>query len=446
MSEPENVLSVTALTREIRELLESRIGTVWVEGEISNHRLQNSGHHYFTLKDSGAQISCVLFRGVAQRSPARLADGVQMQVQGELSVYEPRGQYQLVVRAVQLKGQGSLQARFEALKRRLYDEGLFDEERKRPIPRFPQTLALVTSPTGAAIQDMLNILRRRAPWLHLMIYPVRVQGVGVEKESIRALEVLNAAETHGLPRPDAIIIGRGGGSLEDLWAYNEEALARAIATSEIPIVSAVGHEIDFTIADFVADLRAPTPSAAAELITPDGTELRRQLEAAELRLKQWITHELDQRSRLLDLVNKGALHHEPLRYLQRQEQLLDEREHRLQQLSTQHLQELKEALASQQHTLTLHHPKLRLSSVDQRLQSQAQRLQQAAMQQLDRAQQRLQARQDLIHHLGPHAVLTRGFSYTLRENGSPLRRATELEPGDKIITMLAEGKVTSVVA
>ncbi|HEY1083261.1 MAG TPA: exodeoxyribonuclease VII large subunit, partial [Prosthecobacter sp.] len=281
------VLSVTELTREIREVLEGRIGTVWVEGEISNHRLQSSGHQYFTLKDAGSQLSCVMFRGAA-RSSVRLADGAQVQVQGEITVYELRGQYQMVVRQVQMRGQGGLQARFEALKRKLYDEGLFAPEAKKSIPKFPRTVALVTSPTGAAIQDMLNILTRRAPWLQVVVYPVRVQGTGVERETIRALEVLNAAQDHGLPVPDTIVIGRGGGSIEDLWAYNEETLARAIYASRIPVISAVGHEIDFTIADFVADLRAPTPSAAAELLAPDVAELRRHLDVAGRRLGQLV--------------------------------------------------------------------------------------------------------------------------------------------------------------
>ncbi|MCX6854829.1 MAG: exodeoxyribonuclease VII large subunit, partial [Verrucomicrobia bacterium] len=241
MESPDSVLTVTQLTREIREVLEGRIGTVWVEGEISNHRLQTSGHQYFTLKDGGSQISCVMFRGSASRSGARLTDGVQVQVQGEISVYEPRGQYQLVVKQVQMKGQGGLQAKFEALKKKLFDEGLFDQDYKQSIPKFPRTVALVTSPTGAAIQDMLNILTRRAPWVRVMIFPVRVQGQGVERETIRAIEMLNAAEQFGLPRPETIVIGRGGGSIEDLWAYNEESLARAIFVSRIPIISAVGH-------------------------------------------------------------------------------------------------------------------------------------------------------------------------------------------------------------
>ncbi|MEY4484970.1 MAG: hypothetical protein RL693_2422, partial [Verrucomicrobiota bacterium] len=239
MAEPQNILSVSQLTRKIRSLLEGQIGEVWVEGEISNHRLQSSGHQYFTLKDEGAQLSCVLFRNASARM-APLRDGQQVQVFGELTVYEQRGNYQIIVRAVQPKGLGSLQARFEALKQKLHAEGLFDPEWKKPIPRFPRTVALVTSPTGAAIRDMINILTRRAPWLRVLVFPVRVQGQGAEKEIARAIELLNQAEDIGLPVPDTIVVGRGGGSLEDLWNFNEEIVARAIFASEIPIISAVG--------------------------------------------------------------------------------------------------------------------------------------------------------------------------------------------------------------
>jgi exodeoxyribonuclease VII large subunit len=257
MADADNVLTVTQLTRRVRGVLESEIGQVWVEGEISNYRLQSSGHHYFTLKDEGAQISCVMFRGAALRMSTRLGDGVQVQVLGELSVYEPRGQYQLVVKLVQPKGMGVLQARFEALKRKLASEGLFDEGLKQALPKFPATIAMVTSPTGAAIRDMLNILSRRAPWVRLLVLPVRVQGNGAEHEIAAAINALNRAEMLGIPKPDVMIVGRGGGSLEDLWNFNEEVVARAIFASRIPVISAVGHEIDFTISLPISALPRP---------------------------------------------------------------------------------------------------------------------------------------------------------------------------------------------
>ena len=324
MEDETQVRTVSELTRSIRETLEGEFGTVWVEGEISNHRLQSSGHQYFTLKDAGAQISCVFFRGMASRSRVQLDNGQQIQVQGDISVYEPRGQYQLVVKRVQAKGQGALQAQFEALKRRLHEEGLFDEERKVPIPTFPSVVALVTSPTGAAIRDMIHVLTRRAPWVRVLVYPVKVQGPGAAEEIAAAVTRLNGWKALGIPCPDTIVVGRGGGSLEDLWAFNEEAVARAIASSTIPVVSAVGHEIDFTISDFVSDLRAPTPSAAAELLAPDSADLRRQLNSFDTLMQQRIRIRLDRGQQVLDLTASGPLTHVPERLLMQADQEIDE--------------------------------------------------------------------------------------------------------------------------
>jgi len=445
MEAPDSVLTVTQLTREIREVLEARIGTVWVEGEISNHRLQTSGHQYFTLKDGGSQISCVMFRGSASRSGARLTDGVQVQVQGEISVYEPRGQYQLVVKQVQMKGQGGLQARFEALKKRLFDEGLFDQEYKQAIPKFPRTVALVTSPTGAAIQDMLNILTRRAPWVRVMVFPVRVQGQGVERETIRAIEMLNAAEQFGLPRPETIVIGRGGGSIEDLWAYNEESLARAIFVSRIPIISAVGHEIDFTIADFVADLRAPTPSAAAELLAPDVSELKRYFESTERTLSKRVQSILDHHEKVLELTAKGPLMHEPEQQIRQAEQSVDDAEVRLSSAIREQVRSLSDQLQDRQQVLQQYHPRVMISEAGHRVQSSADRLRQYVEHRLVRLEDRLRARADLLRHLGPDAILSRGFSYTMTTDGKRLRDAKEIKKGDKLVTKLQRGEVTSIV-
>src|SRR6266403_5663016 len=272
------VLTVAELTRQIRGALETKFGAVWVHGEVSNYKLHPSGHKYFTLKDARAQIACVIFRNTMAPLRQPLADGAQIQIYGNVSVFEARGQYQLSVQIIQPIGLGVLQAKFEALKRKLDVEGLFDPARKRPLPKFPKRIGIVTSPSGAAIRDMLNVLRRRAPWLQILIDPVRVQGTGAAQEIAVAIRELGQS-TEAFAPLDLIVVTRGGGSIEDLWEFNEEIVARAIFNSTVPIISAVGHEIDFTIADFVADLRAPTPSAAAELIVPDIVDLRRHLDA-----------------------------------------------------------------------------------------------------------------------------------------------------------------------
>jgi len=444
MPEDHEILSVTQLTREIRDVLEGHIGSVWVEGEISNHRLQSSGHQYFTLKDAGAQLSCVFFRGAAARSSTRLQDGALVQVHGEISVYEARGQYQMVVKQVQAKGKGSLQERFEALKRKLHAEGLFDEENKRPIPRFPRVVALVTSPTGAAIQDMLNILTRRAPWVRVLVFPVRVQGQGAELEIVRALEVLGDAAHFGLPVPDTIVVGRGGGSLEDLWCFNEEVLARAIAACPIPIISAVGHEIDFTIADFVADLRAPTPSAAAELLAPDSVELLRHFESIARTLKARVGTLLDHHQHVIDLTAKGPLLHAPERLLQQAEQNADEIESRLRDAVREQLQAWTDDLTQKQHVLASHHPRLQLTEAVHRAETSAQRLRQSLLHRLDRLSDRVHSRHELIQHIGPDAVLARGFSFTTNADGRVLKDASEVKEGDELLTRLANGTVSSV--
>src|SRR5438046_3135102 len=271
------VFTVSELTRSIRGTLETKFAAVWVQGEISNYKLHPSGHQYFTLKDQRAQISCVIWRDTIAPPRQPLVDGTQVQVYGTVTVFEARGQYQLNVQILQPRGVGLLQAKFEVLKRKLEAEGLFAQERKRPLPKFPRRIGIVTSPSGAAIRDMLNVLRRRAPWLQILINPVRVQGTGAAQEIAVAIRELGFPNERFAPL-DLIVVTRGGGSIEDLWEFNEEIVARAIFHSAVPIVSAVGHEIDFTICDFVADLRAPTPSAAADLIVPDIFDVQRRLD------------------------------------------------------------------------------------------------------------------------------------------------------------------------
>src|SRR5438876_8024813 len=270
------VFTVSELTRSIRGTLEAKFDAIWVQGEISNYKQHASGHQYFTLKDSRAQIACVIFRNAPLSLRQPLADGAQVQVYGNVSVFEARGQYQLSVEVVQPRGLGLLQAKFEALKRKLEAEGLFDPERKQLLPKFPKRIGIVTSPSGAAIRDILNILRRRARGIEILINPVRVQGIGAAAEIASAINELSNPRTIW-PAIDLIVLARGGGSIEDLWEFNEEIVARAIAAAFVPIVSAVGHEIDFTIADFVADLRAPTTSAGGEMILPASVKLDRRM-------------------------------------------------------------------------------------------------------------------------------------------------------------------------
>lgn len=445
MAEEKQVRTVSELTRSIRNTLEGEFGTVWVEGEISNLRKQASGHQYFTLKDEGSQVSCVFFRGMASRSSVVLEDGLQLQVRGELSVYEPRGQYQIVVKSVQAKGQGSLQAQFEALKQRLLEEGLFEESRKQKIASFPSVVALVTSPTGAAIRDMLNVLTRRAPWVRVLVFPVRVQGDGAAGEIAGAIHQLNRFGDLGLPVPDTVVVGRGGGSLEDLWAFNEETVARAIAASQIPIISAVGHEVDFSIADFVADLRAPTPSAAAELLAPDQAELRRHFEALGSRFRQRTLGQLDHARQVLELLARGPLVSTPERWLMQAEQEVDDWQSNLAAGMDSQLQSLDERMNAVAHTLESRHPRLLLAEADHRRTLAAEHLDGAMERRLERVETRLGQHEAVLRSLGPEAVLKRGFSFTMRADGRLLERASDVTKGDRLKTRLADGEIESVV-
>jgi exodeoxyribonuclease VII large subunit len=436
---------VAQLTQRIRALLENEVGEVWVEGEISNHRLHSSGHQYFTLKDERAQIQCVLFRGAGARLGETLRDGQQVQVFGDVTVYEQRGNYQIIVRLVQPKGLGSLQARFEALKRKLEGEGLFDEQHKKEIPRFPRVVALVTSPTGAAVRDMINILGRRAPWVRVLVFPVRVQGPGGETEIARAISLLNCAEEIGLPRPDTMVVGRGGGSLEDLWNFNEEIVARAIFASEIPVISAVGHEIDFSIADFDADLRAPTPSAAAELLAPDLTELRRHLDAMEKSLAHQVVGVIEQHHRVLELTAKGPLRSEPGRLLREAEQSLDEFDDRFRDAVELMIRSWDENLADKQRILERHRPGLVLAEAGHRLAMLQHRVSHLIGQRMVRATEQLAAAGKLLQSLGPNAVLERGFSLTMNAAGRAITDAASVSQGERVRTQLARGEFESVV-
>lgn len=441
----DNPITVTQLARRMRNLLEVEVGEVWVVGEISNFRRQASGHLYFTLKDADAQLAAVMFRGQTRELRVEPANGVEVRVFGEVSLYEAQGKAQLIVRKMERKGLGDLQARFEQLKAKLAAEGLFDAQRKRPLPRFPRVIGLVTSPSGAALQDLRHVLERRAPWVQLVLAPVRVQGKGAELEIAAAIQQFGRAAQLGWPVPDVLIVGRGGGSLEDLWNFNEEVVVRAIAACPVPVISAVGHEIDFTLSDFAADVRAPTPSAAAEIAVPDAAELRERLATLARRLRRPVAARLQRALVLLGAVRRGALSRgaervlrEPLQRLESQRELLDEA---VGAALAARARRLAEAVGR----LEAARPERVLVRRGERLGVLGQRLVRAGRQGLGVRQRRFERAQGLLRALGPGAVFARGFSLTLDAAGRPLKRAADAPPGSQLRTILAEGEVYSQV-
>ncbi|HEY8902970.1 MAG TPA: exodeoxyribonuclease VII large subunit [Chthoniobacterales bacterium] len=440
------VRSVSELTRAIRLTLEEGIGEVWVKGEISNYRRQASGHHYFTLKDDGSQLPCVLFAGSARNLRGlRLADGVQVQVFGELTVYEARGQYQLVVQHAQEEGLGALQARFEALKGRLAAEGLFDAARKRLLPAFPARIGVVTSPTGAAIRDFLKVLHRRMPSIEVIVHPVRVQGRGAAAEIARAIRDFSEAPGNGLPTVDLVVVTRGGGSLEDLWEFNEEAVARAIASSRVPIVSAVGHEIDFTLSDFAADLRAPTPSAAAELVAPDRAELLRGVQACANRLLRECANVLQLWRARLDARERSPLFREPGRILRERAQRLDAAEIAIRRIPIQLVREKDGRLRHAAAVVAAHRPAARLAMLREALSRSEVLLDESTARSILRRRERLMSASALLAALSPEATLSRGFTITFAADGTIIRAAADLAPGERIFTKFQDGEVESTI-
>lgn len=390
------ILSVSELTQGVKVLLEQAFPAIWVSGEVSNLARPASGHLYLTLKDSKAQLRAVIWRGVAMRLRFDLKDGMEVIVCGRLTVYSPRGEYQLVIEQVQPKGIGALELALRQLKEKLFVRGYFDPKRKKPLPAFPRRVALVTSPSGAAVRDMLEILGRRWPAAEVWICPVRVQGEGAAEEIAEAIGLLNR-----LGKVDVLIVGRGGGSLEDLWAFNEECVAQAIFFSRIPVVSAVGHEIDVTIADLVADRRALTPSEAAELVVPSQDEQREGLQTVETRLRTLLDNRLTLlRRRLDDLANRRALRR-PLERLRDLERRLDEWNERLSRVGHQRLQ---------------------------------------------RARQQLEAQAARLESLSPLNVLARGYSLTRKfSDQTVVRHPEQVQPGECLVTNVQHGRILSRV-
>ncbi len=438
------ILTVAELTRAIRGTLETKFGAVWVQGEISNYKLHPSGHQYFTLKDQRAQISCVIFRNTLPPFPQPLKDGAQVQVYGEVSVFEARGQYQLSVQILQGRGVGLLQARFEALKRKLEAEGLFDPAQKKTLPKFPHRIGIITSPSGAAIRDILNVLKRRAPRLEIVINPVRVQGAGA------AAEIAVAIREFSRPNPaweplDLIVLARGGGSIEDLWEFNEEIVARAIHEAPVPIVSAVGHEVDFTIADFVADLRAPTPSAAAELIVPDAADLLRRVDELSACLARNLRNFLAQSQTRLRFLSERALARELLSRVRESQQQVDLAKESIRRTFRQLLLEARASLTSRTKAVLAHSPIRELASRRDKLESLHRRLSNFPTGVLATTRQRLTRVAALVHVLGPDATLRRGYSITKLAGGRVVRTVNDAPIGASLTTIVADGELHSQV-
>ena len=411
------VLTVSQLNQRARLLLEDVFPQVWVEGELSNLARPASGHVYFTLKDSNAQIRCALFRQNALRVRQALRDGLAVKVRGKISLFEGRGDYQLIADTVEPAGDGALRLAFEALKEKLAGEGLFASERKRPLPAHPRRIGIVSSPSGAVIRDIISVFRRRAPQVELTLVPTAVQGREAVAQIVRALQL---ADRQGF---DALILARGGGSLEDLWCFNEEAVARAVAACATPIVSAVGHETDVSISDFVADVRAPTPSAAAELLAPNAGDLQQRLDGLRRRLV------LRMRDQLLR------------ERLRQQAQRLDDLDMRLRRAFERQLAVRHERLVRLETRLAAQHPGRTLALLRQKLDSLAARLPRAAREVLKDRRQRLEGLAQTLNVVSPLATLGRGYSILLDERGRAIRDAGQTQPGQRLKARLAEGEL-----
>ncbi|HEH9394647.1 TPA: exodeoxyribonuclease VII large subunit [Aeromonas salmonicida subsp. pectinolytica] len=430
----QQVFTVTRLNSAVRMILEQDLGLVWLTGELSNLAMPSSGHWYFSLKDLGAQVRCAMFKGNNRRVAFRPQDGMQVLVQARVSLYEPRGDYQLIIESMQPAGDGVLALRFEELKRRLGAEGLFDEGRKRPLPREPRAVGLVTSATGAALHDMLTVLKRRAPDLPIFIYPTQVQGSAAIGQIVAAIALANRrAEV------DVLIVGRGGGSLEDLWCFNEEVVARAIANSAIPVISAVGHEVDVTISDFAADLRAPTPSAAAELVAPDQSARAQRLAHLWQRLVQAMNRHQTAARHGFVLLQKRLDHQDPKRRLEQQSQRLDELSARLQQLLNQRLHQGERRLANLELRLQAKSPERLLAAGKRRHQLAQERLHALIAKRQDQASHRLAMLTARLDGVSPLATLGRGYSITRTQSGDVINRAAQVNAGQTLVTTLAEG-------
>ncbi|OWY38413.1 exodeoxyribonuclease VII large subunit [Xenophilus sp. AP218F] len=429
-----DVISVTSLNRMARDLLESGLPPVWIGGEISNLTLAASGHAYFSLKDGGAQVRCVMFRHKLSLLPFRPSEGLQVELRGQVTLYEARGEFQINVGEMRAAGLGRLYEAFERLKARLQAEGLFASARKRPLPGHPVAIGIVTSPAAAALRDVVSTLRRRMPGIPVILYPTQVQGEGSVPQIVAAIEAAGRRR-----EVDVLIVCRGGGSIEDLWSFNEEAVARAVAACPIPVVSGVGHETDFTICDFVADHRAPTPTAAAELVSPSREHLAMQLEQTRRALERALGRLLTDKTQQLDFLSRRLIH-PGARLLRQQEALAGFRQRlraRLDALFEQRRWRLQLAGSK----LSRHQP--RLTELRQQLTRSRSRLEQARQQLLGDRRQRLARLEATLTALNPEAVLARGYAIVQKSDGQAVKNPAELLNHEKVTLRLAEGSTAA---
>ncbi len=431
---PPDVFSVSRLNREARVLLERGLGSLWLEGEVSNLSRPASGHWYFSLKDESAQVRCAMFRqrNLLVRFPVR--DGAQVLARGRVSLYEPRGEFQFVVEHLEEAGEGLLRRRFEELKQRLAAEGLFDTRHKQPIPTLPRRIGVITSPTGAAIRDILHVLARRFPAIPVLVYPVAVQGAAAPGEIERAIALAGRRRDC-----DVLIVARGGGSLEDLWAFNDEAVARAIFACPIPIVSGVGHEVDVTIADFVADERAPTPSAAAERVVPDRAEWLRVMDATARRIVLAMRRHLVDGGQLLTGLERRLARVHPGTVLRQHAQRLDELESRMKLAVRSQLRHNAARHEATRAALLRASPLLRLAAMRLRLEGSAQRLAVAARDAVGSGRRRFELALRTLDAVSPLATLGRGYAIVTDAAGHVLQETTDVRPGQRVTAKLARG-------
>ncbi|WP_318521955.1 exodeoxyribonuclease VII large subunit [Photobacterium leiognathi] len=434
------IYTVSSLNAQVRLILENEMGVVWLIGELSNFSMPVSGHWYFTLKDSRAQVKCAMFKGSNRHVTFKPGNGNQVLVKARLSLYEPRGDYQLIIESMQPEGDGRLQQQFEQLKMSLAAEGLFAQSLKKALPDQPKRVGIITSKTGAALHDILHVLQRRDPSLPIVIYPTMVQGEGAAISIAQAIGRANARQ-----ECDVLIVGRGGGSLEDLWAFNEEIVARTIAASQIPIVSAVGHEVDVTIADFVADVRAPTPSAAAELISRDMTHQTQLLDRKRQQLRHAITAYLSQSLRQTTQLQHRLERQHPQLRLNLQQQHLDEISQRLPQAMARKLQKHQQHIEHNNYKLSLYSPASLVRNAQRNLERSEQRLYDALDRKLLNARHKLAVAAEKLETVSPLATLARGYSITRNEQGDVIRKASQVKAGDTLITTVTDGEIHSNV-